>query len=204
MERYERLAIVDLDGVVVNANERFASAADQANARYDKERETKAWNDLYWRTALSAEHVHLDTLIEGATHHLYRLAHLSGYQVIYLTSRPESMREVTEAWLTLHTVNRLHHLPTDHHPLVMKHPIFQYMKTVHWKTAMICHLGTLFQAKEVLVVDDEESFLLDLLSVEATFPFSLRCYMSLACEKQVGLSSYDDEENDEGDWSEPK
>src|SRR5205823_6012368 len=94
-----RLAIVDLDGCVANVDARFARAeeAKQAwlNDLQNVLRSEKQAIDIYWRTVFSPDLVSLDTLIDGAKEGLEAIRHEKGYQLILMTSRPETMREAT-------------------------------------------------------------------------------------------------------------
>ena len=104
-----KLAIVDLDGVVANADLRFAQA-EEAKHLYmiDPEVRRKAVAegkktaaDAYWRAAFDPVLVALDDLIEDAGENLMSLA-LQGYDIVFLTSRPEDMRWATFEWLGRH------------------------------------------------------------------------------------------------------
>ncbi len=132
-----KLCVVDLDGVVANVDARFAEAEEakaeylDSTARNDLSSGFKHdWNvvkreatDLYWRTVFNPDLVSLDTLIDGANEAIVRIE--EDYQVVYLTSRPETMRAATFEWL----LNSRLSGPK----LVMKPSAFQYTKTVIWK-----------------------------------------------------------------------
>lgn len=150
-----KLCIVDLDGVVANSEARFAKAeeakqkalqlleSDFATALTAKQKAT----DIYWRTAFTPELVALDTLIEGAIDAMATLA-FNGYEVIILTSRPESMREASAGWLFEQGY------PIEE-PIIMKAPAFQYTKTTTWKAGMIQTLAALYGADDIVFIDDE-------------------------------------------------
>jgi hypothetical protein len=151
-----KLAIIDLDGVVVDADARFAKA-EEAKLAYIE----RASNDLYaadvreatnvyWRTVFTPELVSLDTLLPGTNEHLLDIQD-SGYKVIFMTSRPQSMRDATVDWLFEHTV-----YDADDE-LVMKPSAFQYTKTTVWKAGMVQMLTDFYHAEQILVVDDEQS-----------------------------------------------
>lgn len=158
-----KLAIIDLDGVVANVDARFQAAelakeqwlmARQQGLPYANDRVTeRSATDVYWRAVFDPAQVQLDTPIEGAADSMAVLAKRE-YEVIMMTSRPESMREVTRRWLFDQDI------PLGI-PLVMKSSAFQYVKTVVWKAGMIQHLAAFYGAMEaafigeVLVVDDE-------------------------------------------------
>jgi ribonucleotide monophosphatase NagD (HAD superfamily) len=82
-ETMTSLAIIDLDGVIAENTERFARA-------------TKPSGGIDWSVAFDPTLVVLDTLIAGADQAVTRLENKHGYAVIFLTSRPETMREATE------------------------------------------------------------------------------------------------------------
>src|SRR2546421_12075830 len=85
--------------------------------------------DTYWRTVFNPEHVPLDTVIEGALDAMAWLS-LEGYEVVIVTSRPESMREATRRWL-------FDQGKWNAKAIIMKTPAFQYTKTVVWKAGMV-------------------------------------------------------------------
>jgi phosphoglycolate phosphatase-like HAD superfamily hydrolase len=165
-----RLCVVDLDGVVADSTARFAKA-EEAKQRFIADMRlgnilssSKPWSeravDVYWKTAFSPELVSLDTLIAGVPQALDALA-ADGYRVLFLTSRPESMRAATIQWLDGHDLLRAwSHTPrimTPARELAMKASAFQYTKTVLWKVGMVQTLVGMFDASEVLFVDDEEA-----------------------------------------------
>lgn len=151
-----KLAIIDLDGVIVDASKRF----EQAEA-------ARAFgNDAYWRMALDPNLIPLDTLIPGADVALADLEK-DGYTVVYLTSRPENMRQNTRAWMAAHDLVGP--------PLVMKPHAAQYIKTIVWKNVMVQHLVAWYEPSEVLYVDDEQQHCdaINGLAVELTCKTSL-------------------------------
>jgi len=157
-----KLMIVDLDGIVCDNTKRFEKAEEAKQAfindllahfgKVDSASEKDATN-LYWQTVFNPELVSLDTLIEGVPEALDRL--YGEYGVIFLTSRPESMRAATEAWLEEHDIEVAH--PQFGDFLVMKQPAFTdaHTYTKVWKVGMVQMLHKLFDADEVVFVDDE-------------------------------------------------
>lgn len=145
------ICIVDLDGVVCDNTRRFEKAEEAKQAALvDRsiqlgERQKTA-TQRFWDTAFTPGLVALDTLIEGAIDALADIA-FSGFDIVTLTSRPESMREATRQWL----FDRGY--PVDE-PLIMKAPAFQ---TVTWKAGMVQTLAALYEAENVLFVDDEQA-----------------------------------------------
>lgn len=131
---YESIAIIDLDGVVANNTERFARAS--TNGRID------------WKVAFDPALVPLDTLIEGADLAVKRLEQ-QHYTIVFLTSRPEKMREATETWLAQHDL--------DGYELIMKSLDMQFVKTVRWKADEVQAISQLRMADTILFVDDEEA-----------------------------------------------
>lgn len=81
-------AYIDLDGVIANNTKRFERAL-KPDGKYD------------WRIALDPALVELDTLIEDAPLMLDLLIKCD-FALVYLTGRPESMREATKIWLATH------------------------------------------------------------------------------------------------------
>ncbi len=168
-----RLAIVDLDGVVAESSARFAKAEEvkatflDDTARNDLATAHKSdWNavkqeatSLYWQTAFTPELVALDTLIENAIEHIGTLER-RGYRVVFLTSRPESMREATAAWMYQQGIMVSPYL-SQHSPvryeLVMKSSAFSDARiyTKVWKAAMVQTLAGLYGADDIVFIDDE-------------------------------------------------
>lgn len=164
-----KLAIIDLDGVVADATARFAKA-EEAKQRYAETHEIfdlsisrqREATDLYWREVFNPEYVPMDTLIDGVNEALLDVQH-AGYKVIFLTSRPGSMRDATAYWLFEHTVY------DGDDELIMKTSAFQYTKTTVWKAGMVQTLASLYHASQVLVVDDEQANM-DVIVQYATVP----------------------------------
>jgi hypothetical protein len=88
-----RLAIVDLDGVVADNDARFARARANGDGRKGAE------GPVDWSIAFDPDLVSLDGLIMGADQAVKSLEQRC--TIIYLTSRPESIREATQTWLAL-------------------------------------------------------------------------------------------------------
>lgn len=148
------LAIVDLDGVITNSDARFARAT--TNGKID------------WRVAFNPDLVKLDTLIDGCPDCLKKLE-ADGYVVIFLTSRPEPMRVVTEQWLTLHGL-------LDGRRLIMKPLSKQYTKTKVWKAEKVQDLIEEIQPENVIFIDDEQA---NVQAVTELLP-AARCFLALA------------------------
>lgn len=129
-----KLAIIDLDGVVANSDERFKLAL-RSDGKTD------------WKIAFKPEHVSLDVLIDGALEAVDNLES-KGHAIIFLTSRPESMREATVIWLATHAL--------DSYELVMKPASKQFTKTVKWKAEEVQRMASLPGIEKVVFVDDEE------------------------------------------------
>ncbi len=143
-----KLALIDLDGVVIDATARFARAEEIRQAHLSPT--SREANERYWREALDPAYTHLDTLIEGADEHLASLRR-EGFRIIYLSSRPESMRDATLKWLLEH------HLFDDLNLLVLKAPSFQFKKTIDWYEWMADTLAHAFQSQQVLLISTRPS-----------------------------------------------
>lgn len=148
------LALVDLDGIVTNSDARFAKAT--TNGKID------------WRIAFNPDLVELDTLIDGCPACLSNLES-NGYTVIFLTSRPEPMREATEQWLTLHGL-------LDHRRLIMKPLSKQFVKTKTWKAEVVQELIEEMEPENVIFIDDEAA---NIATVTELLP-DVRCFLTLA------------------------
>lgn len=132
------LCIIDLDGVIADSTERFKRAK-----RND--------GSTDWAIAFTPELVMFDTLIDGTKQALNGFAD-AGDLVILLTSRPESMRDATEAWLAERDLR--------YRQLAMKTKIHQYVKTVKWKADEVQRLIKLTELSgltvdHVIFIDDE-------------------------------------------------
>ncbi len=109
-----KLCICDIDGVVANPEKRF-QAAEIAKSLYLASTDRpdmlqREATDHYWRTVFDPTLVETDTLVdEGVTEAIAAIEQHEEnddlWQIVYLTSRPESMREATLDWLTLHRLS---------------------------------------------------------------------------------------------------
>jgi hypothetical protein len=81
------IAAVDIDGVLADVRHRL----------HHLDRSPKDWEGFF---AAAVE----DPLLEQGRHTVTRLA--EGYDVVYLSGRPERCREDTEAWLRRHDLPR--------------------------------------------------------------------------------------------------
>lgn len=179
-----KLAIIDLDGVIADNTARFAKAEEaKRNAMPDKLEDAltlsvaqeKELTNLYWQTAFTPELVSLDTLIEGVREAINELED-NGYNIYFLTSRPEHMREATLDWLHRHKVYIKK--PGAWDKLIMKAPAFQYTKTTVWKAGMVQTLASWYGASEVLVIDDEEANRVEIAKYERNYELAFACSMA--------------------------
>jgi len=164
-----KLAIVDLDMVVADNTKRMEIAetkrefyrqhlgdampdalANPVNHAQVQKGFDDLLDNLYWQAAFNPQLVSLDTLIEGANEIVLDLR-ADGYKVVFLTSRPESMRHATERWLFEHTVY------DRDDELVMKPPAFQFTKTSAWKAGMVQTLSMFYGGEDVMFIDDDQS-----------------------------------------------
>ena len=168
-----KLAIIDLDGVVADATARFAKAEEVKQAYVERasndlyaadEREA---TNIYWRAVFNPEYVPLD--VPMAVDEDLEVLDRQHWQILYLTSRPESMREATEEWLNDHSLYAwsMVNFPGS---LIMKAPAFQYVKTIIWKAGMIHSLAALAGATELLVIDDEQANLNEVVRYTLELP----------------------------------
>lgn len=190
-----KVAFVDLDRVVANPQARFAKA-EEAKLAYINVDATvrlkaaligaRSAIDFYWREAFNPIHVPLDELVDGADGDIIALT-LQNYIVVFLTSRPSSMRIATLAWLEFYNL-----LASDEfYRLVMKESAFQYTKTIVWKAGMVQTLAAMLEASEVLFITDQQVEIDELQRFE--HPFLLRVALSL----DEAVNGKDDEEEDD-------
>lgn len=132
-----KLAIIDLDGVIVNNDARF-ECAKAATGKID------------WNIAFDPALVSLDIPVPGTKEALDFLES-KGFIVCFLTSRPEHMRKATMDWL------REYHFGANYRELFMKdYAVDRYTKTVDWKVRMVATSLHVKFYSEVLFIDDEE------------------------------------------------
>lgn len=142
-----KLAIVDLDGVVANRDARFAKATINGKVN--------------WDVAFDPALVELDTLIDGCSTSIESLE-WDGYTVIFLTSRPEPMRDATVKWLQKHEL-----LSEGHGRILELKPLSkQFTKTKVWKAEKVLELAREHEATEVLFIDDEPDNAAELMNAE--------------------------------------
>jgi hypothetical protein len=181
-----KLAFIDLDRIVIDCTLRFDRAAaarkkfladaykaptitiDGVPQKIEKTYDDKlpAWlykkaDEEYWKVAFTPDLTDLDTPIPGAAEAIDQIEE-KNYRAVYLTSRPESLRPATEAWLEKHQLRVASKVfrtalgDSFLRELVLKAPGFQFVKTVIWKVGMVQQISKLFEASNVLVVDDEQ------------------------------------------------
>lgn len=144
-----KIAIVDLDGVVADSSARFAKAEEAKQSALAQNATDRQATSEYWRSAFTPELVDLDTLIDGADLAVKRLEQRAGYNIVFLTSRPEDMHVATEKWLTQHDL--------DGYELVTKPTSKQFTKTVTWKADEVKRMASLGSVEAVLFIDDEQA-----------------------------------------------
>lgn len=201
-----KIALIDLDNVVADPTARFAKAeavkmaylegcelpeqdeffGTRIGDRVYQDSDVKRATDLYWRTAFTPEHVWLDTLIDGTEQALKSLI-LAGYDVGCMTSRPESMRSATLAWLDAQAM-KVDLTPLDEpnlalaSQLIMKPASQKFVKTVVWKSGVVELLVRLFGIDELLYVDDEQAHR------DAISALSLPCELKVAASLQEAVA----------------
>lgn len=153
------LCICDIDGILAVNLEREIRAQQFADSRFVREEGIipsvvyrDAWLKIFYseRAFYNPELVPLDIPIEGINEQLLDIQ-AAGYKLIFLTSRPESLRQATINWLLSHTVY------DGDDTLIMKASAFQFTKTTVWKAGMVQMLSTLYDAGEIIFVDDEQA-----------------------------------------------
>jgi len=147
----ETLYIIDLDGVVADSTERFKRATNNGK--------------INWGIAFDPSLVSLDTLIEDADEVISELCRLG--DVVYLTSRPESMWEATHGWLWLHGLAKP--------GIICKPESDKYTKTAKWKADEV--LSCSLRYRYVVFIDDD---LKNLNAVRELTLSNVDCYENLA------------------------
>lgn len=140
------LAIIDIDGVLANGEARF----ELADASGFPQRGSGA--DNYWAIAFKPEFVALDKPFDGI---LQQVDTIQGedYRIIYITSRPENLAQVTREWLDRQD------LPCAFFPVILKPSAAKFVKTPDWKASIIHaltnYIKTCWGLESLLIVDDE-------------------------------------------------
>jgi len=178
----KKLAIIDMDGIVANRDARLEKARQAYLERMEVEGKTP--EPLSYRGGFEYDVlfdpvlVELDTLIDGVKEALETLRYQYDYALLFLTSRPERMREATIAWLFAHNI--LFYQSNGLPALVTKPPAFQYMKTRVWKAGMVQTLANWYGASIVKFIDDQEENWQELLKHTPYTAYSLEWCSSLA------------------------
>jgi len=166
-----KLALVDLDGVLIDATVRFKRAEDLRKA-HPTAGSRESW-DYYWEEALNPAFFHLDTEIAGAKEHLADLAR-EGYAIIYISSRLEPLRQATISWLEEHSYPP----PTL---LLLKVVGFKYQKTAAWYSWMAETNAWSTGCRDLLIVSDKKANLSAIRAALIDGGFApVRYYSSLA------------------------
>lgn len=155
----KNIAFIDIDGVIANSNARFEQAT--TNGKID------------WKIAFDPELIKTDVLIEGADECLQYLQ--KTFRIVLFSSRPESLRDATNAWLKEHGQ---YGIPHSH--LILKPPAAQYIKTVTWKALTLDTLAMFLDAEFVIFVDDEPANINEVVKHMDTSRYTLNTYSDLA------------------------
>lgn len=153
MAIYHGVAFIDIDGIIADCEHRI-ELAKQAKQAYVENYEDRALIDrvgvdnVYWTTFFNPTLVAQDSIIDGALQHVEALE-LAGFKILFLTSRPESLRRVTWGWLSKHNFKN--------HEVIMKNASFQRLYTTKWKSGIIQTLAPILKAVEVIHVDDSHA-----------------------------------------------
>lgn len=132
-----KTAFIDLDGTVCNSEKRFEQARQKGQ--------------IDWNVAFHPALLALDELIGGSEAALEQFEQ-AGWQIIFLSSRPESLRRATKAWLKNH---HLLHGPQGERRLILKPSARRFTSTPKWKAEIVCAAGQ--NQAAVLVVDDDSA-----------------------------------------------
>ncbi len=153
-----KICFCDIDNTLADNTERETQARQFADSRFVPELGIipsivyrDAWMKIFYseRAFYNPELLALDTLIDGVLDVLTKLTE-AGYTILFLTSRPESLRIATRVWLYERQLGWFDE------GLIMKSSAFQYVKTPVWKAGMVATLAAMQEVIDVLVVDDSE------------------------------------------------
>lgn len=130
-----KTAFIDLDGTVCNVEKRFAHAWQQGR--------------IDWSIAFHPPLLELDELIAGSEAALEKFEQ-DGWEIIFLSSRPETLRRATRDWLRRHDL--LHGQTGEERRIILKPSQHRWTNTPRWKAEIVCATG--LNRDEVVVVDD--------------------------------------------------
>jgi hypothetical protein len=134
------LFIIDIDGTIAHAGRRFKEAGPEPS------RDDKAVYDVWVRNVQNERSLMEDQHVAGMKELVNALTY-SRLNVVYLTSREEKWRDVTERWLQ--------HKYFESCPLVMRED-GDYKEGAEYKEDSIKFLSRLYKADNVVVFDDDE------------------------------------------------
>jgi hypothetical protein len=172
-----KVLLCDLDGVVADSTKRFELAEEAKQQQLLVDCNPRIATDVYWRTALNGSHVHLDEMIENTLLHLHWLE-VDGWQIAFLTSRPEHMRSATMDWLDTHD------LRVQERRLEMKPESAKWTKTILWKIDRLQEIADELDADEVMLIDDESAIGEELTARSMTQVVKFYSSLAQACEKE--------------------
>ena len=187
---FPKLALIDLDGVLIDASVRFRRAEDLRRA-HPTAGSKESWN-YYWQEALNPDFFHLDSPIAGSKEHLADLTR-EGYTIVYLSSRLEDLRLPTVRWLVAHGIPA----PAL---LLLKVTGFRYQKTPAWYGWMAETLAFATDCRDLLIVSDKTA---NLSAMQASLVESgyepVRYYTSLAAIFDAATGADEPPAGEEGD-----
>lgn len=175
-----KVAFVDIDGIIANNKRRESIANTIAETALDSVKryvDQKAFDNLqksifyHKDTFYNTELVDDDGLMEGIVENIAILIKQS-YRIVYITSRPEYLRETTMNWLDKHGL-------LQDFDVICKHSGFQYTKTVSWKAGMIQTVSRILGATEIIFVDDEKATRDEVLKDLDARQYTINVYSSL-------------------------
>jgi hypothetical protein len=145
------LFIIDIDGTIAHAGRRFKEAGPEPS------RDDKAVYDVWVRNVQNIKSLQEDQPIAGMAELVNSLHRATAFElginIVYLTSREEKWRNVTEKWLE-HNSYPLHKsYPLV--PLVMRED-GDYKDSANFKESIIKFLSSLYKSTNVVVLDDDE------------------------------------------------
>ncbi len=144
-----KLAIIDLDGVIVNNKRREQLARDVAQGL-----QSETWKKVFWENLFNPAFVALDEPIEGAAEGILLLEE-KNFIIIYLTSRPETMRGATEAWLEQHQLQGANDGRAWRQLVMKDYETERWIKTDEWKAKKVHWLHTTILPEKTLFIDDQ-------------------------------------------------
>lgn len=154
------LVVVDIDGTIADASRRFKEAGPEP-LKHNKE-QYEAW----LRDVQNTDSLLADPVVTGMSTFLVALGAIGLVDIIYLTSRENKWRGVTEQWLIKNKFPM--------HFLYMR-PDGSYEESDDFKERLIKQNLYTLKADEVIVLDDDQQGRIEAMCAKNGWTFLKAC-----------------------------